>query len=126
MRGRPKGSKNKQPYPITDAVLAARRAAAPKATASRRAMGYQGSYPTYLAVHKACEVWLDRKECVTSDGTCNGRLEFALRPDADEALIKVETKEGEHFGMRFFAGPLEEGYMVLCASHHVRMDRGWS
>ena len=118
-RGRPKGSKNKRPYPLThEQVVERNKTAVAAAHAAIQARGYIGTGTTYLAIHKAALKWMPLTKCDKEDETCSGRLEHAFRHDADPDLVRLDPD-----GRPFYVGPIEEGYIGLCASHHRRYDR---
>lgn len=71
----------------------------------------------YTAIHHRAQKLLPR--ICAHCGTTKGRLDCALRHDADSSLIRTSPK-----GLRYFVGDdSTEGYMRLCAPCHGAYDR---
>lgn len=84
------------------------------AAAQSGSLGYQwrGDEVGYSGIHKRARAALPA-ECALADNTCNGRLEVALRRDAEGPL--------RHDKRGLYSSSLDD-YFRLCRSHHNRYD----
>lgn len=83
---------------------------------------------TYSAVHTRARRAISKETgCALLDGTCDGRLELALRPGLPAVSIAFSK---DHRNAPYYTGlDTENAYRYLCRSHHSReggLVRAWA
>lgn len=91
--------------------------------ASQRRAAQPGTWAEYQRIHKTARNepgFLDR--CLAEDGTCKGRMEAALSPEAPLMYLRYVADNPDHPESDYSTRSVD--YFPLCTSHHKRMDLG--